>query len=102
MENNLDSIIEGLKHTTDLTRLNIDDNVLFEKAVKIFISNNISNQKNIKNEEEPKQENKDYPTEKQIEFLAKNKINAELMTRKEATKKIQEIINRGENGRYRK
>jgi hypothetical protein len=96
MENNLDSIIKGLKATISLNKINVDDNVLFEQAIKLFISNNIQNSKEVN------EENTNEPTEKQKDFLNKNHVNSEMFTRKEATEKIKEIINKEKSGDGRK
>lgn len=89
MENSLDKIINNLKQVIEITGIEVNENVLFEQSVKMYLSNQIqsSKEKNIATmkSNSPKEE---MPTEKQIAFLKKNKYKGELPKTKEEAKKI--------------
>jgi hypothetical protein len=87
----LDSIINFLKDINKITGLKIEDNVLFENAVKIFISDRINDSKLPIKKIELKNEEDNKPTDKQIYFLKKNKISIP-NTKQEATKIINTFL----------
>lgn len=96
---NLDTIINELKNIRTITKTKVSDEVLFENAIKLFISNNINEsqnkRRNIFGTEVSKKidifskENK--PTEKQIAFLKKNKVKVP-ETKSEARQMISNYI----------
>jgi hypothetical protein len=96
----LDKIIESLKKIVEVTSLEIGDQVIFENAIKIYLSDKISASKkeNIKEFSQIKKEevNKiESPTPKQISYLKEHKFKIEpTLTKQEATKKIKEYIDR--------
>lgn len=96
----LDLIIDELKNTRKIKEIKISDEIIFDNAVKIFISDRINNSKfpmqvykknieenKLKNEQEPNSK----PSEKQIKLLNKFKISIP-NTRKEASKLINKYI----------
>jgi hypothetical protein len=87
----LDSIINFLKDINKITGLKIEDNVLFENAVKIFISDRINDSKLPIKKIELKNEEDNKPTDKQIYLLKKNKISIP-NTKQEATKIINTFL----------
>lgn len=97
MENSLDKIINALNETINLTGLDVSDDTILEQAVKIFISNSIQEGKVSRDKTK-----EDEPTEKQKEILNNYNINPEMLTRKQATQKISEIIKLGRKGDAKK
>lgn len=100
--NNLDNIIDTLKELRQSKQLkNLDDNTLFENAVKLFISANINDSKDKRVETmsaqklPQKQYSKEEPiTLKQLNFLKKNKYTGNLnITKKEAKEIISDFLN---------
>ena len=99
----LNEIIKNLKEVNKQNNLSISDDILFENAIDIFISDRINAKKfpldspyikvskpinELNNEKEPSK-----PSEKQINFMKKNKILTPLnLTRRKATAIINEWI----------
>lgn len=100
-------IIEHFKIICEETGIHPKEECLFDNAIKIFISDRISenkreNIKSINESREIKQEfpiKSDKPTEKQLNFLKRNKIRINPgITKEEAKIIISEIIK--ENNAY--
>jgi len=81
----LKELIQKLKELRTEEKLKISDEILFDAAMRLHISNNISNQK------KPKLDNK--ATEKQINIMKKLNISFnELTTIEDAQRKIKERL----------
>lgn len=81
----LDKIINGLKGVIKTTNLKISDDLIFESAIKIYLSNKINESKreNIR-----EMKNIEKPTEKQINFLKKNGYDGMMPKTKEQAKQL--------------
>jgi hypothetical protein len=80
MKESLDKIIEELKEIRTITRTKVSDEILFEQAVKLFISDK------IQNNQKKKGDNK--PTDKQLAFIKKHNIKIKEGLNKEEAKEI--------------
>lgn len=87
----LKEIITALKQTRTDTQTKVSDEIIFENAVKIFISDRINKkfEPKLDNELPPSEQ---APTKKQIFFLKNNKLNIP-KTKWEASKLIDKVKN---------
>ena len=93
--NDLKDIIEALKITRTETKSKVDDSILWESAIKIYISQEIGKQK-AKSEtfEGGKTPSSNLATQKQISFLKKEGVKvSENLTKQEAKTMISDYIN---------
>lgn len=103
----IENILEEFKRICESTGIRPSENVLFEQAIKIYISNKIGENKKeniqsmkdinsiIKPSVKPSNEatNDNRPTDKQINFLINNGVKIDpRLTKKEATIMIQTLI----------
>lgn len=100
----IEYIIEKLKEIRHNSDLEVSDEVLFEQAIDIYLSNKISKDKkeNIKSINESKgfkSFNKvisNSPTEKQIDFLKRNKIYDKHLNKQTAKEVISNYIKKNQ------
>ena len=99
----LSQIIQALVQVRGESKLKVDDNILFEQAVKLWITNSISDSKNPAKSSQVGQSNSsgqspkiselDEPTAKQIAFLSRYKVSIP-ETKSEATRLISRLKER--------
>jgi len=89
---NLKRIIQELKQIRTEERLKINDEILFEQAIDIFISRSIQNHKENKQLERA--------TQKQLDLLFKLDVNfnAETITKQEAKELITKELSKKKKG----
>lgn len=89
----LDTILKDLKNIISLSNLTVDDNIIFEQGIKIYLSNLIQNSKekniqSMKNKDNNFDRIMEKPTEKQINFLKKNGYQGIIPNTKNETRKL--------------
>lgn len=97
----LNYIINELKEIREENNLKSSDDNLFDNAIKIYISENISNDKKngYQKETYPKKETNDKPTDKQVNYLKRIGVKIMPNTKQEARIMIDTYIKRLEEKR---
>ena len=96
--NDLKEIIEALKQTRTETKTKVEDSILWESAIKIYISQEIGKQRKSETMQgtrpKPFSPASNLATKKQINFLKKEGVKIkENLTKQEAKTMISDYIN---------
>jgi len=94
----LTEIIKKLKQSRTDTEIKVSDDMLWDTAIRIYISQSIQNNKNNQNNNKKSNSSSQKPTERQIKLMKQLKIPvSEIMTKREATQLIDETLTKQRN-----